>query len=92
MFAILPGGIGSWEVMIIGIIAVILFGSRLPEVARNAGKHYHKFKKSLMDIQSSFDPDNYDDEDVRKTSIRDDYDDFEEDTTPKFSAPPSDEE
>ncbi|MEO2021528.1 MAG: twin-arginine translocase TatA/TatE family subunit, partial [Pirellulaceae bacterium] len=31
---------GPMEMMVIGAIAVILFGSKLPEVARSVGKSY----------------------------------------------------
>ncbi|MHC4941560.1 MAG: Sec-independent protein translocase subunit TatA/TatB [Planctomycetota bacterium] len=33
------------------IIAVILFGGRLPEVARTLGKGFFEFKKNLRDLQ-----------------------------------------
>ncbi len=46
------GGIGMQEMVIIGIIAVVLFGKRLPEVAKNLGGSYREFKKGLTDIQS----------------------------------------
>jgi len=48
-----PGGIGSFEVVIIGVIAVVLFGSRLPEVARSVGQSYTQFRKGLNEIQTS---------------------------------------
>ena len=92
----LPGGIGFQEIIIIGIIAVVLFGKRLPEVARTAGKYYHDFKKSLTDVTSAFDPEQYSDdssnsynEDTRSSSYE--YDDYEEATAPKFEPPKSDE-
>ena len=32
------GGIGPMEMVIVGIVAVLLFGKRLPEVGRSLGK------------------------------------------------------
>ena len=48
-------GLGFQELVIIGIIAVLLFGKRLPEVAKNLGRSYHQFRKGLSDIQSELD-------------------------------------
>jgi sec-independent protein translocase protein TatA len=48
-----PGGIGSAELILIAIVAVVLFGSKLPEVARSVGQSYTQFRKGLNDIQSS---------------------------------------
>jgi sec-independent protein translocase protein TatA len=45
-------GIGSTEMIVFGIIAVILFGSRLPSVARSLGKSIVEFKKGMNDIES----------------------------------------
>lgn len=44
-------GIGTSELMILGIIGLLLFGKRLPEVARNLGKGMMEFKKGMYDIQ-----------------------------------------
>lgn len=44
-------GIGSWELVLLLIVALLLFGKRLPEVARNLGKGIMEFKKGLYDIQ-----------------------------------------
>ena len=44
--------LGPTEVIIILIIAVILFGGRLPDVARNIGKVFFELKKNVRDIQS----------------------------------------
>jgi sec-independent protein translocase protein TatA len=44
-------GIGWTEMMILGVIGLLLFGKRLPEVARNLGKGMMEFKKGMYDIQ-----------------------------------------
>jgi sec-independent protein translocase protein TatA len=44
-------GIGSTEMIVFGIIAVILFGSRLPSVARSLGKSIVEFKKGMTDLE-----------------------------------------
>lgn len=44
-------GIGSTEMIVFGIIAVILFGSRLPSVARSLGKSIVEFKKGMNDLE-----------------------------------------
>jgi len=44
-------GIGTWELMILMVIALLLFGKRLPEVARNLGKGMMEFKKGMYDLQ-----------------------------------------
>jgi len=37
--------------LILGIVAVLLFGSRLPEVGRSLGKSLMEFKKGLRGIE-----------------------------------------
>lgn len=44
-------GIGTTELIVFGIIAVILFGSRLPSVARSMGKSIVEFKKGMQDLE-----------------------------------------
>jgi sec-independent protein translocase protein TatA len=85
-------GMGMQELMIIGIIAVLLFGKRLPEVAKSLGNSYSQFRKGLNEIQTSID---YSDTYTPPTShsssnnSHDDYDDYDEPTAPKFEPPPS---
>lgn len=47
------GSLGFMEMALIAIVAVVLFGGRLPEVARTFGQYYAQFKKQLADIQST---------------------------------------
>ena len=35
----------GWELIVVMVIALLLFGTRLPEVARNLGKGVVEFKK-----------------------------------------------
>lgn len=44
-------GLGPMELMIVGVIALLLFGQRLPEVMRSLGKGMVEFKKGMNDIQ-----------------------------------------
>jgi sec-independent protein translocase protein TatA len=42
--------LGTAEMMVIMVIAVLLFGKRLPEVGRSLGKGIIEFKKALKGI------------------------------------------
>ena len=89
MFALV--GIGPVEMMIIGAIAVILFGSKLPEVARSVGKSYREFRHGLNDFQSHTHVPDYPANDAYSSSTAtDEYDDYDDATAPKFSPPPTD--
>ena len=44
-------GIGMPEMIFLGIIALLLFGKKLPEVARSLGKGMVEFKKGLRGIE-----------------------------------------
>ncbi len=44
----MPGPTGM---IIIGIIAILLFGNRLPEVARSLGKGLAEFKKGIKGVE-----------------------------------------
>ena len=42
---------GPWEMALIAIVALLLFGRRLPEVGRSLGKGIVEFKKGLREVQ-----------------------------------------
>ena len=78
--------LGPQEMLVFGVIAVLLFGKRLPEVGRSLGKGLIEFKKGLRDIQSDVEG-SMDTSDRRRASHRNDIDDYEETTAPKFEPP-----
>ena len=89
-------GLGMQEVMIVGVVAVILFGKKLPEVARSVGSSYREFRKGLHEFQSAF---NVNDALYPRTgggysptanrARREEPDDYERPTAPKFELPSS---
>ena len=84
-------GLGMTEMAIIGAIAVLLFGKKLPDVAKQFGGSYREFRKGLTDFQSNMDTDmnmnNYSYNEASTAST--DYDDYEETTAPRFEPPPA---
>lgn len=53
-FASLPGGV---EWVVIGLVALLLFGKRLPGVARSLGQSLSEFKSGLsgkFDVDGTF--------------------------------------
>jgi sec-independent protein translocase protein TatA len=57
MFAAIIGNIGTTEIIILLVIALLLFGRRLPEVGRSLGKGIVEFKKGLKGVQDDLDED-----------------------------------
>jgi sec-independent protein translocase protein TatA len=43
------------HLLVIGIVMILLFGNRLPEVARSLGKAVNEFKRGLKDVKENFD-------------------------------------
>lgn len=88
-------GMGMQEVVVIGVIAVLLFGRKLPEVAKSLGASYREFRKGLSELQSQID---FDDKPSYSSSSSNssytesdygDFDDYDEVSAPKFEPPPA---
>ncbi len=45
----MPGG---WEWIVILVVAVLIFGKRLPDIARGMGKSLTEFKKGIKEAQN----------------------------------------
>ena len=43
------GPLGHWEILIILLVILLLFGSKLPSIARNIGRSFVEFKKGVKD-------------------------------------------
>lgn len=48
----MPGG---WELAVVLVLGVLIFGRRLPELARSVGKSVVEFKKGLKDVKGEID-------------------------------------
>lgn len=91
-------GMSWFEMMFIGVIAILLFGKRLPEVARSLGNSYREFKRNLTEFHAHVDvmDTTYTSPNSSSrsrpsssgTSYRD-TDDYDEATAPRFEPPPS---
>ena len=79
-------GLGPMEMLIVGVIAVLLFGKNLPSVGRSLGKGIVEFKKGLNDIKSEVDAATYA-EPRDRVAQRYSADDHDEPTAPKFEPP-----
>ena len=83
-------GLGPTELIIVGVIAVLLFGKRLPEVARSMGKSFVEFKKGMSGLEDEL-------HSAGRAPARSSYDaphqdaieDHEEVSAPKFEPPQS---
>ena len=78
---------GPMEMLIVGVIALLLFGKRLPEVARSLGKGIVEFKKGVRGIEDEVDSSVYSTSSSSSTSRPVAQDDAEDETGGKFEAP-----
>ena len=44
---------GGWEWIIILVVALLIFGRRLPEIARSLGKSLTEFKKGIQEAKDT---------------------------------------
>ena len=98
----LPFGIGVTEMILLAIVAVMLFGGRLPEVAKQLGESYVQFRRGLDDIKSTINADidiksqsvkslpDYSDDDSE--SDEEENEDYEAPSAPVFTPPEEDDQ
>ena len=53
-FAFLPS-LGGPEILIVGFVALLIFGNRLPSVMRSLGKSVTEFKKGVSGMEEEID-------------------------------------
>ena len=80
-------GIGPYEFALVGLLAVLLFGKRLPEVARSLGKGVMEFKKGLQGIEEEIEDAAQVQPKIAKVEEPTEADDKEEPVAPKFEPP-----
>ena len=85
-------GLGTSELVILGIVAILLFGKNLPDVARKFGKTYREFRRGLSDLQSTVNLNEVMDTAPSRSAPKksySDYDDYDDVSAPKFEPPPA---
>ena len=85
--AFLPGAPGPFEMMVFATIALLLFGKRLPEVARSLGKGIVEFKKGVRGIEDEVNQSTYSSSSASSTPRPAANDEPAEVTAPKFEPP-----
>jgi len=49
------GAFSHWELMVVLVVALLIFGRRLPDIARSVGKSLTEFKKGINEAKDSKD-------------------------------------
>jgi sec-independent protein translocase protein TatA len=44
-------GLGMPELLVLAVLGLLLFGNRLPDVARSLGKSVSEFRKSMSNLE-----------------------------------------
>jgi sec-independent protein translocase protein TatA len=78
------------QMMVIGVIAVLLFGKRLPEVGRSFGKGIAEIRKQIRGIEDAIHSVGSDVQSIQVDvePARRNPEDYDEATAPKFEPPP----
>jgi sec-independent protein translocase protein TatA len=87
----------SWgELVLVGVIAILLFGKRLPEVAKSLGNSYRQFRQGLSEFHAHVDlsemtrpTPSHRSNSSTSSSVASSADDYDEPTAPRFEPPPS---
>src|ERR1043165_7599576 len=79
------GGFSMIHWLIFGGIAVLLFGNRLPSVARSLGRSFVEFKKGMSDLESEFKSSVYSEPTESRPRVT--YTDHSEPAAPRFEPP-----
>ncbi|QDS86590.1 twin arginine translocase protein A [Rosistilla ulvae] len=84
-------GLSPFELILFGIVAILLFGSKLPEVARSLGQSYNQFRRGLSDLQGQFKISEFTNPTPSTTTKLEDYDEpeYSKPVAPKFTPPPA---
>lgn len=87
-------GLGYTEMILFGVIALMLFGSRLPEMARNFGSTYRELRRKVDDFQREFrDWDKVEPTKTKHIGVQEEEaSEKREPTSPKFTPPPADDD
>lgn len=84
------GSLGPAEMLFVGIIALLLFGKKLPEVARSMGKSLTEFKKGMSGIEENISSSSYSSSSHESSAPRPTpKDESVETSAPKFEPPTS---
>ncbi|HWB01128.1 MAG TPA: twin-arginine translocase TatA/TatE family subunit [Pirellulales bacterium] len=81
-------GLSPVELMVVGVVAVLLFGNKLPSVARSLGKSVTDFKKGMAGIEDEF-RSGGNSSSGGSSRRYNELDDRDEPTAPKFEPPTS---